>query len=261
MMSTKKTQGKLWSVAPHYWSHFFEPYFLPMYKKVLENIQLKENTLLLDAGCGSGLFSYMAIAKGAQVIGIDAAPGLLEVARERNPQNNFLEEDLEALPFAADSFDIVVGFNSFQFAGDFENALLEAKRVLKPGGKIVMGIWDKPEASEATEILKAIGKLLPPPAPGTPGPFALSEDGKIESIYESNGLQLLYKTRVGCPMLYSTLSDAVKSFMGTGPAAAASDYTDALTVQETISKALQPYKLTEDFYHLQNQFLVFIAQK
>src|SRR5258707_7786042 len=114
-MSTKTTQGKLWSIAPNYWSSYFEPYFSPMYRKTLEQLNLTGETLLLDAGCGSGLFSNMAIKTGAKVIGIDAAPGLLEVARRRNPQNDFLEEDLEALPFGDESFNVVAGFNSFQY--------------------------------------------------------------------------------------------------------------------------------------------------
>jgi SAM-dependent methyltransferase len=260
-MSTKTIQGKLWSVAPQYWSEHFEPWFLPMYKKVLEQLQLTESHLLLDAGCGSGLFSSMAIAAGAEVIGVDAAPGLLEVARRRNPQNNFMEEDLEALPFADDSFHVVTGFNSFQYAGSFENALIEAKRVLKPGGRLVIGIWDKPEMSEATNILKAIGTLLPPPPPGTPGPFALSEDGKIEGTCQRNGLKVIYKASIPCPFLYASLSDGIKSFMGTGPAAAAINGNSQQVVEDTIAKALQPYRLADDLHYLQNQFLVFIAEK
>lgn len=260
-MSTKQTQGKLWSIAPTYWSQHFEPYFLPMYKKVLEQLQLTEETLLLDAGCGSGLFSSMAISTGAQVIGIDAASGLLEIARQRNPENNFLEEDLEALPFADNSFNVVTGFNSFQYAGDFEKALQEARRVLKNKGRLALAIWDKPEVSEATEVLKAIGRFLPSPPPGTPGPFALSEEGRIEAILKKNGLKLLHKTTVGCPILYHKLSDGVKSFMGTGPAAAACNYADEKKVKEVIAQSLQPFHFTEDLYHLQNQFLVFIAEK
>ena len=49
--------------------------------------------------------------------------------------------------------------------------------------------------------------------------------------------------------------------MGTGPAAAACNYADEKKVKEIITQALQPFHLTEDFYHLQNQFLVFIAEK
>lgn len=260
-MSTKEVQGKLWSVAPQYWSKYFEPFFLPLYKKTIEQLQLNEDTLMLDAGCGSGLFTHMAISAGAQVIGVDAAPGLLEVARERNPQNNFLEEDLESLPFASESFHVVTGFNSFQFAGNFTAALAEAKRVLKEHGRLVIAIWDKPEMSDATNILGAINALLPPPPAGTPGPFALSEDGKIENICQSLRLKLVSKTKINCPFLYYTLNDGIKSFLGTGPAAAAMNHVSEKTVQQTIASALRPYHLTEDMYHLQNSFLLFIVEK
>lgn len=260
-MSTKTIQGKLWSNAPQYWSKHFEPYFLPMYKKVLEQLKLTEEASLLDAGCGSGMFSSMAIDRGAEVIGIDAAPGLLDIARQRNPLHSFLEEDLEAMPFARESFDVVTGFNSFQFAGNFENALVEAKRVLKTGGRLVIGIWDKAEMSDAAQVLKAIGSLLPPPPAGTPGPFALSEDGAIENICNNLGLKMIYKTRVACPFLYPNTGTGIKSFMGTGPAASAIHYTSKEIVEEAIANALQPFQITDDIHFLQNQFLIFIAEK
>lgn len=260
-MSTKTIQGQLWSIAPTYWSKYFEPYFLPMYREVMNRLPLSKDSVLLDAGCGAGLFSSMAIKTGAYVMGVDAAPGLLEIARQRNPKNSFLEEDLEALPFGDESFDAVVGFNSFQYAGSFENALLEAKRVLKKNGKLVIAIWDKPENSDGTNVLKAISSLLPPPSPGTPGPFALSEDGKIESILNKLDLKLVHKTTVACPFLYRSVDEGVKSFMGTGPAAAALKYADRKTVEQTIADALKAFHVADDLYFLQNQFLVFIAEK
>jgi SAM-dependent methyltransferase len=260
-MSTKTTQGQLWSIAPQDWVDYFEPYFLPMYRIVLEQVSLTENTMLLDAGCGSGLFCSMAIETGAQVTGIDAAPGLLEIARRRNPQSTFLEEDLEAMPFADNTFHVVTGFNSFQYAEKFENALRETKRVLRKGGQLVIGIWDKPEVSDATHILKEINFLVPPPPPGTPGPFALSEEGKIESICREADLKVIYKTTVACPILYRNMLEGVKSFMSTGPAAIAMNYTDKNTVENTIARALRPFRVTEDLYFMQNYFLVFIIEK
>lgn len=260
-MSTKAIQGKLWSVAPQFWSKHFEPWFMPMYRKVMQQLDLSDEDMLLDAGCGSGLFSHLAIREGAQVVGVDAAPGLLTIARRRNPHNNFMEEDLEALPFKDETFQVVTGFNSFQYAGKFENALKEAHRVLKPGGKLVLGIWDKPENSEATHVLKSIGTLLPPPPPGTPGPFALSEDGRMESSLDSLNFQLIFKEKVACPFLYSNLADGIKSFMGTGPAAAALNHTSRSIVEETIAQALDKFRLPDDLHFLQNHFLVFIATK
>lgn len=260
-MRTKEVQGRLWSVAPDYWSKHFEPYFLPLYRNALQSLKLDKDDVVLDAGCGAGMFTSMAISCGAMVTGVDAAAGLLEVARERNPGTNFLEEDLEALPFAADAFDVVTGFNSFQYAGDFTNALREAKRVLKTGGRLVIGLWDVPEASDATQVLKAIGALLPPPPPGTPGPFALSEEGKVEGILDSIGFDLTVKAKVRCPILYRSLEEGVKSFMGTGPAAAASNHTSAKQVERAVRNALHPFGVANEVYHLENSFLLFVAKK
>jgi ubiquinone/menaquinone biosynthesis C-methylase UbiE len=260
-MNTKTIQGRLWSIAPEYWSRHFEPWFMPLYKKVLTQLRLGEEHLLLDAGCGSGLFSSLAIDAGAQVIGVDAAPGLLRVAQRRNPMNNFLEEDLENLPFTDNQFDVVTGFNSFQYAGDFEKAIAEATRVLKPGGRLVIAIWDKPQYSDATHVLASIASLLPPPPIGAPGPYALSEDGKVERVLGRLDMELRYKSHVVCPFLYSSRTEGIKSFMGTGPAAAALHSHNSQKVEETIATALRPFRLADDFYYLQNQFLVYIAEK
>lgn len=261
-MSTKEVQGKLWSMAPQDWSNYFEPFFSPMYRTVLNQLNLSESVSLLDAGCGAGFFCSMATKAGAHVTGIDAAPGLLEVARNRNANSVFLEADLEDLPFGNEAFDVVTGFNSFQYAGSFENALLQAKSVLKSGGRLVIGLWDKPENSDATNVLKAIGALLPPPSPGTPGPFALSEDGKVENILLKMDMKLKYIGKVPCPFIYHNVTEGVKSFMATGPAAAAVNHTrNKILVEDTIAGALQPFRVTEDTYFLQNHFLVFVAEK
>jgi hypothetical protein len=110
-------------------------------------------------------------------------------------------------------------------------------------------------------VLRAIGSLLPPPPPGTPGPFALSEDGRIEGACEVHGLTVVYKSRVACPMLYGNLADGAKAFLGTGPAAAAIYNSNRQAVEETIARALQPFNVTDDMYFLQNSFLVFMATK
>jgi ubiquinone/menaquinone biosynthesis C-methylase UbiE len=260
-MTTKKIQGRLWSAAPQNWALYFEPWFLPMYKKALENLDLTYEHSLLDAGCGSGLFSYLAIKEGAQVIGVDAAPGLLKIARHRNPLNIFVEEDLESLPFPAHSFHVVTGFNSFQYAGTFERALEEAERVLKPGGRLVIGVWDKPELNDATHVLTAIGELLAPPPAGESGPFSLSEEGMLEKVLEKKGLTLIYKTIVPCPFLYASLHDGINSFLGTSPAAAAIEKYGRPVVKKTIALALNPFRLPEGLYFLQNQFRLFITEK
>ena len=55
--------------------------------------------------------------------GLDAAEALLDVARKRTPSGDFRQGEMEELPFADGTFDVVTGFNSFQYAADPVNAL------------------------------------------------------------------------------------------------------------------------------------------
>ena len=76
----------------------------------------------------------MAANLGAFVTGIDATSALLTEAKERIPEINFMLGKMEELPVGDDTFDIVCGFNLFQYAASIANALAEATCVFKNGG-------------------------------------------------------------------------------------------------------------------------------
>ncbi|HEV8285072.1 MAG TPA: class I SAM-dependent methyltransferase [Chitinophagaceae bacterium] len=258
-MQTKEIQGKLWSSAPADWAKYLEPTFIPMYRAVLNRLNLDEEKMLLDAGCGSGLFLSMASATGAWINGIDAAPGLLALSKNRLPDATLLIEDLEAMPFSDESFDVVTGFNSFQYAGSFENALAEARRVVKKQGKVVIGIWGREEEYEAGIVFKAVASLLPPP--GTPAPFDLSEEGKVEAICKTVGLKVIEKQSVFCPWQFSSAEALERGFLCTGPCVKAVQHTSEQKVKQAIIESSQPFNLADDVYYMRNQFTFFITEK
>lgn len=260
-MQTKEVQGKLWSSAPSDWAKYLEPTWIPMYRAVLTRLDLNEEKMLLDAGCGAGLFLSMVVPTGATVHGIDAAPGLLEVSKKRLPGVTLMIEDLEAIPFSDGTFDYVTGFNSFQYAGSFQNALAEARRVTKKSGKVVIGIWGREEDCDASTVLKAIGALLPPPPPGTPGPFALSEDGKVEAICEAVGLKVLEKQGVSCPWHFASVEELIRGFMCTAPCVKAAQLVGEEQVTKAITQSAEPYSLADGIYQIRNQFTFFITEK
>jgi ubiquinone/menaquinone biosynthesis C-methylase UbiE len=103
------------------------------------------------------------------VSGVDAAEAMLSIARSRVPTGDFREGDLEELPFADESFDVVTGFNSLQYAGNPVAALREAGRVAKRGGFVVIMTFGEPEGMEVAALLTALKPLLPPP-PKDAGP-------------------------------------------------------------------------------------------
>ena len=105
-------------------------------RPALDAVGAGGGTRLLDAGCGSGLALALAARRGAVVTGLDALAGLLAIARERLPEADLREGDLEELPYADDSFDAVTAFNAVQYASDPTAALREIKRVAVPGAPV-----------------------------------------------------------------------------------------------------------------------------
>lgn len=123
---TSETNGRLWGARAREWAEVQEGQCAAAYHAVLKHAEVSTGTSHLDVGCGSGMAAQLSASLGAKVAGIDAAETLLEIARERTPAGDFKQGDLEALPFTDASFDLVTGFNAFQFAGDPGQALREA---------------------------------------------------------------------------------------------------------------------------------------
>jgi ubiquinone/menaquinone biosynthesis C-methylase UbiE len=165
---TAEVNGRLWGVRANDWADIQERTVRPVYEAAQERTRVTPSTRYLDVACGAGIAAQIAAARGAQVSGLDAAEALLEIAR-RGPQRDFRQGDLEELPFDDDSFDVVTGFNAFQYAGNPAVALAEARRVHRPSGTIVIITWDNPDGMEAALLVAAIHSLMPPPPPGAAG--------------------------------------------------------------------------------------------
>lgn len=258
-MGSKAIQEQLWGKRPKDWATIQEQTANAGYHYVLDYLNLGTTDVLLDIGCGSGMFSDLAYQTGAQVTGIDATEPLIALAKERNSAINFLTGEMEELPFANESFNIVCGFNSFQYAANVKNALTEAKRVLKPGGKLVVMIWGNKEDCEAASYLKAVGSLLPPPPPGAPGPFALSENQLLENILQEVGFTILNNTDIDSVWDYASIDTALKGLIAAGPVAKAIDNSGFDKVYETVSAAVQPYAKANGHVVYNNKFRIVIA--
>src|SRR4051812_22967201 len=81
---------------------------LPFSRAVIAEADLQPGERLLDVGCGTGNAAAVAAESGADVAGVDPAPRLVEVARERVPSGEFVVAGAEALPFDDATFDCVV---------------------------------------------------------------------------------------------------------------------------------------------------------
>lgn len=100
---------------------------------------------VLDAACGEGYGSAMLAAVASSVTGVDASEKAVEHARQRyqNPQLGFTQADCADLPFADDSFDVVVSFETIEHLEAQESMLAEFRRVLRPEGFLLISSPDK----------------------------------------------------------------------------------------------------------------------
>jgi SAM-dependent methyltransferase len=258
-MGTAAIQGGLWNGNPRDWAELQEPQFSPLYQGVLDSVGVRAGTKVLDVGCGSGMFCSLAAARRATVAGIDAAEGLVAIARERTPSGDFRVGEMEELPFADASFDLVTGFNSFQFAADPINALRQAKRATKPDGAVAMAVWGLPKDCQAAALLKAMSSLLPPP-PGSPGPFALSEPGAMEDTLVKAGLRPEQAVDVDVPFEFADDEIGYRAMAASGPGTRAIRIAGRDKLRTALLAALAPFKSASGSCHLANKFRFVIAR-
>jgi ubiquinone/menaquinone biosynthesis C-methylase UbiE len=94
--------------------------------------------LLLDIGCGTGLFVERYCARGGRAVGLDLSPRMIERARDRVPGADWTVGTAEALPFRQDRFDAVSSLLAFSYFRDPGRMLAEVFRVLRPGGRLAL---------------------------------------------------------------------------------------------------------------------------
>jgi SAM-dependent methyltransferase len=253
-------QGDLWSARASDYAEFQERHFRPLYESVLRRPELSKARSSLDVGCGPGLAVQVFAQKISNVSGIDASVAFIEIARRRLPGRNFRLGEMESLPYADGSFDVVTGFNAFQYAASPSNALREARRVTQPNGIIVIATWGLPEDCEAAGHLKALGALMPPPPPGAPGPFALSDGAKLMALASDAGLTPVEVVDVECPWTYPSLDVALRAMLSAGPAERAIRNSGVERARDAVANAIEPYRKPPGEYCLNNEFRYLIAR-
>jgi SAM-dependent methyltransferase len=256
---TAAPQGDLWSARARDWAEVQEDTMLPLYRAVLARGAIAAGTRLLDVGCGSGRFAELARRRGAAVSGLDAAPGLLAIARTRVPDGDLHVGEIEQLPWPDDSFDVVTAFNAVQYAASPVTALREARRVAVRGASLFIATWGAPELCEAGGYLRALGALLPPSPPGAPGPFALSMPGALERLVEDAGLTPGEHVEVECTWPYPDLETALRGLLSAGPAVRAIRHAGEERVRRAVSDAIAPFRTAQGAYQIENTFRYLVA--
>jgi len=155
---------------------------------------LRSGETVLDVACGTGVVAVTAARRGAYVRGLDLSPALLEDARRNaaviGAEIEFVEGDVEALPYADASFDVVLSQFGHMFAPRPEVAIAEMLRVLKPGGRIAFSTW--PPELMIGRMFALTAAYLPPP-PGVAPPPAWGEPTVVRERLGENVRELRFQ--------------------------------------------------------------------
>ena len=116
------------------------PSLRPIAETVVRRARLRPGERVLDIGTGTGSAAAAARGEGREVIGLDAAPGMLEIARREVPDVRFEEMDFAALRFDDASIDVVLAAHALLFATDPAAVLKEWLRVTRPGGRLSLSV-------------------------------------------------------------------------------------------------------------------------
>ena len=257
-MGSAAIQGQLWGARAQDWAEYVEQVGLPLFGAALDAARVTSGTRLLDAGCGAGLLALLARLRGAQVTALDASPGLLAIARQRLPAADVREGDLEALPFAAASFDAVTAVNSVFYAQDMVAAMRELVRVVRPGGRAVVTAWGPPERCQfLTAVMPALGPLMPPPPPGAPPPHpgALSEPGALAALLTGAGLRVIEEGEVACPFVFPSADASWRGNASAGVNQAAIAHSGEAAVRAVYANADRAHTRSVGGVRYENVFL------
>ena len=122
--------------------------FRPLAELTLRHVDVSEGARVIDVACGTGIVGRLVaekVGRSGKVVGIDLNEGMIEAARRYSPVTGanvaWRTGDVSALPFSDASFDIAFCQQGLQFFPDKLAALKEMRRVLAPGGTIILTVW------------------------------------------------------------------------------------------------------------------------
>lgn len=160
---------------------------------VADAARIQPGQRVLDVACGTGVLAReVATRVGSRgaVTGLDPSPGMLAVAERLAPSVAWREGVAESLPFADRSFDAVVSQFGFMFFRNRRLALREMVRVLSPGGRLAVAVWDSLDnnpayAAEVALLERVAGRRA---ADALRAPFVLGGRKELAALFADTGV-------------------------------------------------------------------------
>jgi len=223
----KAAQREAWGEAAAGWRHWwstFEGAAQALNERIVDLADVRAGHRVIDVATGIGepaLTAARRVGAKGRVLATDLAPPMLAIASERAKELGlanveFREMDAECLELDAESFDAATSRWGLMLFLDPRAAARGVHRVLKPGARFAAAVWGPPERVPFLAIPHVVAAReleLPPPPPGTPGPFSLAADGALESVLGSAGFRDIRTEVLSVPFEFAAPAEYAR-FLG-----------------------------------------------
>jgi SAM-dependent methyltransferase len=178
----KAKQSVVWGTGPY--QNVTET-IQDIHERVIDALDPGPGVKWLDLACGTGAVAERAAERGADVTGVDLAPGLIETAkeraRERGLEIDYRVGDCENLELDDGAFDVVSSTCGVMFAPDHVASARELARVVKPGGRIGLANWTPAEKGLAA-LFRIMKPFQPTPPDGIGFPFDWGDEQHVNDL-------------------------------------------------------------------------------
>ena len=179
-------------------AEIYEEFFLPALfqdwgPRVAEAAQVQAGQQVLDVACGTGVLARAVaerVGESGSVVGLDVNDGMLAVAERKAPHIEWRQGRAEELPFEDGRFDAVVSQFGLMFFEDQQTAIREMMRVLRPGGRLAVAVWDTlantPGYAAMVDLLaRLFGEEV---ANGIRAPYNLGDPQVLADLFREAGI-------------------------------------------------------------------------
>ena len=159
--------------------------------RVIEAAGIQSGHRVLDVACGTGVLTQAVaerVGSEGSTVGVDNNEGMLAVAREKAPGIEWHQAPAEALPLDDDGFDSVVSQFGLMYFEDRRGALMEMMRVLRPGGTLVVVVWDKYENSPGFVAEDQVFERVLGPYDDDDAVASLGDKQVLQRLFDSAGI-------------------------------------------------------------------------
>ena len=225
----KQSQRQSWdnvALGWQKWWKVFENGAQTISDKLIELANVKPNSKVLDIATGIGEPAITAAYRignssggGGYVLATDLSSQMLSIAKDRAKIQNldnvmeFKEGDAETITLPSSEFDVALSRWGLMFLPNVDSGLANIYKSLRDGGRLAAAVWSTADKVPQLSIPMNIARRetnVPPPPPGTPGPFSLADEKSLYSTFGKAGFKNIQIEKVTVTFQFDTAEDFTK---------------------------------------------------